>query len=111
VWRLNSYTRPEISRGRSFLKGALGITAPCSPARLGLPPSFSGPDGPEPSSSTGRAKLAERSRNALSAWEEYHIDADEYREPDDGRVLVRAHVIARGKASGVEVGQDVGRSG
>ena len=41
----------------------------------------------------------------LSAWEEYRTEVDEYRELDDERVLVLLHVIGRGKASGVQLGQ------
>ena len=67
------------------------------------------PDGPEPSRGTGLASLAERSGHALTAWEHYRIEADKFRELDDGRVLVLAHVVARGKRSGVNVGQDVGQ--
>jgi hypothetical protein len=44
-------------------------------------------------------------RNFLRAWGEWHVEADEYRELDDERVLVLQHYSARGKASGLEVGQ------
>jgi len=33
------------------------------------------------------------------------VEAEEYRELDSERVLVLSHVIARGKASGLELGQ------
>jgi ketosteroid isomerase-like protein len=62
-------------------------------------------DGPEPSRWTGLAGLAAGWREYLSVWEEYRTEAHEYRELDDERVLVLVDVSARGKASGVELGQ------
>jgi ketosteroid isomerase-like protein len=62
-------------------------------------------DGPSPTSWTGLSEMAEGWRDWLSAWEEYRITADEYRELDDQRVLVLSHRRGRGKASGVELGQ------
>ena len=44
--------------------------------------------GPAPGSSTRLAGMAEGWRNFLSAWDWYRVEADEYRELDDGRVLV-----------------------
>jgi hypothetical protein len=44
-------------------------------------------------------------RDALRAWEEYHLVADEYRELDGERVLVLDHRSGRGKTSGLELGQ------
>jgi ketosteroid isomerase-like protein len=62
-------------------------------------------DGPAPGSWTGPAGMAEAWRNFLSAWEDFHAEADEYRELDEERVLVLAHVSGRGKTSGFEVGR------
>jgi ketosteroid isomerase-like protein len=42
-------------------------------------------------------------RDFLSAWEDFRIDADEFREIDGGRVLVLDHRSGRGKASGLEL--------
>ncbi len=44
-------------------------------------------------------------RSILSAHEEIHIEADEYRDLDDTRVLVLDHTSGHGKTSGVELGQ------
>jgi SnoaL-like protein len=38
-------------------------------------------DGPVPGSWTGLAEMAETWRGFLSAWKEYRVEADEYREP------------------------------
>jgi ketosteroid isomerase-like protein len=62
-------------------------------------------DGPAPDTSIGLAGMAEGFRGWLSAWEQWRVEAEEYRELDDERVLVPFHFNARGKASGLEVGQ------
>jgi ketosteroid isomerase-like protein len=62
-------------------------------------------DGPSPGSWTGLAGMTEGWRDFLTAWEEYRVEADEYRELDGERVLVLAHLSARGKTSGLEIGQ------
>ena len=61
--------------------------------------------GPSPGSWTGLAGLAEGFRDWLSAWEEYRAEAEEYRELDGERVLVLIRHHARGKTSGLELGQ------
>ena len=40
-----------------------------------------------------------------SPWEDLRVEADEYRELDDERVLVLNHWSGHGKASGVDVQQ------
>jgi len=40
-----------------------------------------------------------------SAWEELRVIYDEYRELDDERILVLTHRSARGKTSGLNLGQ------
>jgi ketosteroid isomerase-like protein len=62
-------------------------------------------DGPSPGRWTGLAEMAEGLRDWLSAWEDFRSEASEYRQIDDERVLVFAEVSARGKRSGLEVGQ------
>jgi ketosteroid isomerase-like protein len=62
-------------------------------------------DGPEPGSWTGLAGMAEGFRDWLSAWEEYRIEAEEYRRLDGERMLVLVHQSGRGKTSGLELGQ------
>ena len=62
-------------------------------------------DGPSPGSWTGPAGLAEGVRSLVSAWEALRVEADEYRELDGERVLVLSYFSARGKKSGLELGQ------
>jgi ketosteroid isomerase-like protein len=62
-------------------------------------------DGPAPGSWTGVPEMVEGFRDFLSAWEEYGIEAEAYRELDDERVLALAHFSGRGKTSGLDVGQ------
>jgi hypothetical protein len=62
-------------------------------------------DGPAPGSVRGLAGMAEGFGDFLSTWEDWRVEADEYRALDGDRVLVRHHVSARGKASGLEIGQ------
>jgi ketosteroid isomerase-like protein len=62
-------------------------------------------DGPEPGRWRGPAGMAEAWRGFLSAWEGAHTKVEEYRELDGTRVLVLEEFSARGKASGLEVGQ------
>jgi ketosteroid isomerase-like protein len=62
-------------------------------------------DGPSPSSGTGLAGMREVWRDAANVWTGYRNQAEEMRELDDERVLVLSHFSARGKSSGLEVGQ------
>ena len=62
-------------------------------------------DGPAPGGSTGLAGMAKVFRDWLSAWEEWRVEAEAYRELDGERVLVLFHFSARGKISGLDVGQ------
>jgi ketosteroid isomerase-like protein len=62
-------------------------------------------DGPDPASSTGLAGMAASMRAWISAWEDFRVQAEEYRELDAERVLTLVRLSARGKASGLELGQ------
>ena len=61
--------------------------------------------GPEPSSHTGPADAAPSVKAFLNLWDDYRVEAEEYRELDDERVLVLTRQSGRGKSSGVEVRQ------
>jgi hypothetical protein len=58
---------------------------------------FVGIDGPEAGSWKGLASLAEGWSGFLSTWDTYRTEADEYRELDDGRVLVLMRGLGRGR--------------
>jgi ketosteroid isomerase-like protein len=63
-------------------------------------------DLPAPVSRTGLAGMAEGYRSHwLSAWEEFRVEPEEYRELDDERVLVLSHFSGRGRTSGLDVRQ------
>jgi ketosteroid isomerase-like protein len=62
-------------------------------------------DGPEPGSWNGRAAMAEIMSGILNTWENARIEADEYIELEDERVLVLNHLSGRGKTSGLDVGK------
>jgi hypothetical protein len=62
-------------------------------------------DGPAPGTWTGLAGMAEGWRDWLSAWGDFRIEVDEYRELDEERVLALVEASGRGKASGLELGQ------
>jgi len=58
-------------------------------------------DGPVPLSTTGVRDMAENWRSWLNAWEGFGIQAEEFRELDDERVLVLHRYTGRGKSSGM----------
>ena len=62
--------------------------------------------GPAPGYWNGATQLARVWRDYLSTWEQYRAEpAEEYRELDADRVLVLDAFSARGKRSGLELGQ------
>jgi ketosteroid isomerase-like protein len=61
--------------------------------------------GPSPGAWTGLAGMAEGWRDWLSAWDDFHQQAGEYRELDDERVLVFFRFSGRGKTSGLDLAQ------
>jgi ketosteroid isomerase-like protein len=58
--------------------------------------------GPTPNRFHGIAGMAGGIREFLTAWEGYRVEAEEYRELDDDRVLVFTRDTARGRTSGVD---------
>src|SRR5438132_1161881 len=65
-------------------------------------------DGPDRGTHVGLAEMAETWRRLLRVWSEFHTEADEYLELDDGRVLVLATFGGTARISGLDI-QD-GRS-
>ena len=61
--------------------------------------------GPDPGVRTGIEGMAEAFRNMLGAWTDWRVTAHDYLEVDSERVLVPYHFTARGRASGLEMGQ------
>jgi ketosteroid isomerase-like protein len=61
-------------------------------------------DGPSPASWKGLAGLAAGWRELRAVWDDYGAEVEEYRELDDGRVLVLFARRGRGKASGLDLG-------
>jgi len=59
--------------------------------------------GPDPSGWSGLTGMAEGMRAWLSAWNDFRVEATEYRELDQERVLVLVRRSGRGKTSGVEL--------
>ncbi len=62
-------------------------------------------DGPSPGAWRGPAEMAAATRELMSAWADWHTEAEEYRELDDERVLVFTRFRGRGKVSGVALGE------
>jgi ketosteroid isomerase-like protein len=62
-------------------------------------------DGPSPGGLTGVAAVEDNWREFQRAWEDYRIQADEYRQLDGDRVLVLVRLSGQGKTSGLEMGQ------
>jgi ketosteroid isomerase-like protein len=66
---------------------------------------FASADGPDPGSWTGVAGMAKANRDFLSVWHDWRLEAEEFRELDDERVLVLTRRGGRGKMSGLEVSE------
>lgn len=62
-------------------------------------------DLPAPSRSKGAAAMRQAWSDFQEAWDEHHVETEECRELDDGRVLVLGRFSARGRASGMDVEQ------
>jgi ketosteroid isomerase-like protein len=67
-------------------------------------------DGTSPGSWTGLAGMTQAMRGDLSAWEDFRIEVDEYRELDGERVFVLVHFSGRGKTSGLDLRQKRSRA-
>jgi ketosteroid isomerase-like protein len=61
--------------------------------------------GPEPSSHTGVPEAGPPIEAFLDAWEDYRVEAEEYRELDGERILVLTRQCGRGRSSGAEIEQ------
>ena len=66
---------------------------------------FVSTDGPTPGTWTGVAEMTEAWREVLSVWDDLRMTVDEYRDLDDGRILVLNRFSGRGKTSGLDLGQ------
>jgi ketosteroid isomerase-like protein len=62
-------------------------------------------EGPTVGRWKGAAAMAESFGDFLRAWEGYRVEAEDFREIDDERVLVLTRNSGRGKTSGLEIGQ------
>jgi ketosteroid isomerase-like protein len=62
-------------------------------------------DTPSAGNWKGLEGMAESWREWLSAWQDFHVEAGEYRELDGDRVLVLCRFAGRGRTSGLEIGQ------
>jgi ketosteroid isomerase-like protein len=60
-------------------------------------------DGPSPGCWSGLAGMAEATRMWIGAWDEFSVEAEDYRELDHERVLVLTRYGGRGKRSGLDV--------
>ena len=63
------------------------------------------PDGPDPGSWTGTAAMGEAWGRRISTAESFRIEAEEFRELDDERVLVLTPVSGRSKTTGLDLEQ------
>jgi hypothetical protein len=61
-------------------------------------------DGPSPGRWKGLARLAEGARAIFDAWEDFCVEAEEFRALDGERVLVLYNRRGRRKTSGLELG-------
>jgi len=62
-------------------------------------------DGPAPGTWLGKDEVAAGIHEMLSAWEDFRVIADDYREVDEDRVLVLGHFTGRGKRSQMDSAQ------
>jgi len=67
-------------------------------------------DGPLPTRRAGLAGMTQITRELVSAYDEFSVTAQDYREIDERRVLVLVQCGGRTKSSGLELGQIAGRN-
>ena len=67
-------------------------------------------DGPSPGTWKGLAAMRATMREYLSTWQNARLEAEEYRELDDDRLLVLNRPYGRGKTSGLDT-SDIGATG
>jgi ketosteroid isomerase-like protein len=60
-------------------------------------------DGPSPGTFQGLAGVTRGFRDFVGAWDEWHSEAEGYRELDDQRVLAFVRFSGRGKRSGMRL--------
>jgi ketosteroid isomerase-like protein len=68
-------------------------------------------DEPGSQAGWGVAAMTRTWREFLTAWDDYRVEAHEYRELDEERVLVALMAQGRGKASGLDIGAAGGGRG
>jgi ketosteroid isomerase-like protein len=61
--------------------------------------------GVAPGSWRGLTGMTDGYRAWLNAWKEFRVEAEEYSELDDERVLVLNYFTGQGKMSGLDIGQ------
>jgi ketosteroid isomerase-like protein len=62
-------------------------------------------DGPVVGTWIGPTSMREGLRNVLSAWDDFSVVPEDFRELDDERVLVLVQLTGRGRTSGLEANQ------
>jgi ketosteroid isomerase-like protein len=67
-------------------------------------------DGPAPGRWTGASAMAAAWRDFMSAWEDWRVYVDDYRDLDSERVLVLEDRSARAKKSGLRIGEMSGET-
>jgi ketosteroid isomerase-like protein len=62
-------------------------------------------DGPSPGAVKGVDGMADATRDWMAVWHDWRVEGDQYRELDDGRVLVLVRYSGRGRTSGMDIAQ------
>jgi ketosteroid isomerase-like protein len=68
---------------------------------------FEAVGGPDESRWQGIAAMSEAWGGMLDQWDDFRSIAEEFRELDDGRVLVLMHNEGRGKGSGITISEAI----